>query len=51
MLGTVSGSNRMDETVIGDAVNISSRLESETKKYWVPLLIGENAYYGISVDT
>jgi PAS domain S-box-containing protein len=48
MLGTVGGFNRMQGTVIGDAVNISSRLESETKKYGVHLLIGENTYYGIS---
>lgn len=47
MFGIVGGPNRMDGTVIGDAVNISSRLESETKRYGVKLLIGENTYYGL----
>ncbi|MGB7442437.1 MAG: AAA family ATPase [Coleofasciculaceae cyanobacterium] len=39
MLGTVGGKNRMDSTVISDAVNLAARLESLTKKYQVPLLI------------
>ena len=47
MFGTVGGLNRMESTVIGDVVNISSRLESETKRYGVQLLIGENTYYGL----
>ena len=39
MLGTVGGRNRMDGTVISDAVNLASRLESLTKEYKVSLLI------------
>jgi PAS domain S-box-containing protein len=39
MLGTVGGKNRMDGTVISDAVNLAARLESLTKEYRVPLLI------------
>ncbi len=39
MLGTVGGKNRMDGTVISDAVNLAARLESLTKDYGVPLLI------------
>ncbi|MEB3827088.1 adenylate/guanylate cyclase domain-containing protein [Phormidium sp. CCY1219] len=39
MLGTVGGSYRMDSTVISDAVNLASRVESLTKNYGVCLLI------------
>jgi len=44
MLGTVGGQNRMDSTVISDAVNIASRVESLTKTYGVSLLITEQTY-------
>lgn len=39
MLGTVGGKNRMDGTVISDAVNLASRMENLTKIYGVPLLM------------
>lgn len=39
MLGTVGGMGRMDGTAIGDAVNLSSRVEGLTKTYGVSLLI------------
>ncbi|NEQ73665.1 MAG: AAA family ATPase [Okeania sp. SIO2C9] len=39
MLGTVGGFGRMDGTAIGDAVNLSSRVEGLTKTYGVSLLI------------
>ncbi|MEG4817055.1 AAA family ATPase [Microcoleus sp. K5-D4] len=44
MLGTVGGPNRMDGTVISDAVNLASRVESLTKNYGVALLITQPTY-------
>jgi len=41
MLGTIGVENRMDGTVVSDAVNLSSRIESLTKKYGVPILVSE----------
>ncbi len=44
MLGTVGGQNRMDSTVISDAVNLSSRIENLTKEYGVSMLITHNTF-------
>jgi DNA-binding response OmpR family regulator len=44
MLGTVGGSERMDGTVISDAVNLAARVEQLTKTYGTPLLITEHTY-------
>jgi class 3 adenylate cyclase len=48
MLGTIGERDRMDGTVISDAVNLAARIESLTKTYKVGLLITQNTFNQLS---
>jgi len=44
MLGTVGEADRMESTVISDAVNVAARIETLTKSYKTPLLISSSTW-------
>ncbi len=41
MMGVIGGQTRMQATIIGDGVNLASRIESLTKRYKARLLVSE----------
>jgi predicted ATPase/class 3 adenylate cyclase len=48
VLGTVGGPNRIQCSVVGDTVNLASRIEQLTKVYSGRFLISENTYKGLN---
>lgn len=47
VLGTMGGHDRLQCTVVGDTVNLASRIEQLTKVYDAPFLIGEHTYQSL----
>jgi class 3 adenylate cyclase len=48
VLGTVGGDDRLKCGVVGDVVNLSSRIEQLTKRYGVPFLIGDGTFRALA---
>lgn len=51
LVGNVGGRRRFDYSVLGDPVNVASRLEGLCKEYDTSLIVGEATAYRLPLDT
>lgn len=50
IVGNIGGKDRFDYTVIGDSVNLASRLESANKTYRTNVILSEHTYGAVKDD-